>query len=146
MIPGITVITDIMVGFCGETQDDFEQTVSLVRELEFEDINVFRFSMRSGTKAAALYKDDVSDEEKMRRYDIIRAIRDDIKSRKLSAIIGTDLTVVIEGRNRAGQMYGRDRNHRTVVVDQCAGLEYNDIVDVRVEKVVDGYLCGSLAD
>lgn len=146
MIPGITVITDIMVGFCGETQDDFEQTVSLVKELEFEDINVFRFSMRSGTKAAALYKDDVSDEEKMRRYDIIRAIRDDIKSRKLSAIIGTDLTVVIEGRNRAGQMYGRDRNHRTVVVDQCAGLEYNDIVDVRVEKVVDGYLCGSLAD
>ena len=102
--------------------------------------------MRSGTKAAALYKDDVSDEEKMRRYDIIRAIRDDIKSRKHSAIIGTDLTVVIEGRNRAGQMYGRDRNHRTVVVDQSAGLEYNDIVDVRVEKVVDGYLCGSLAD
>ncbi len=142
MIPGITVITDIMVGFCGETQEDFEQTVSLVKKLKFEDINVFRFSMRSGTKAASLYDDDVTEEEKMRRYDIIRGIRDEIKSGKLSELIGKSLKVVIEGRNRAGLMYGRDRNHRTVVVEQCEGLEYNDIVDVTVEKVVDGCLYG----
>lgn len=146
MIPGITVITDIMVGFCGERQTDFEQTVSLVRELEFEDINVFRFSMRSGTKAAALYDDDVTEEEKMRRYEIIRGIRDEIRSRKLSEQIGRYLTVVMEGRNGKGQMYGRDRNHRTVVVDQCYGIENNDVVTVKVEKVVDGSLYGYPVD
>lgn len=146
MIPGITVITDIMVGFCGERLTDFEQTVSLVRELEFEDINVFRFSMRSGTKAAALYEDDVTEDEKMRRYDVIKAIRDEIKSRKLSELIGSSLTIVIEGKTRKGQMFGRDRNHRTVIVEGCAELEYNDIVTVTIENVIDGCLCGCLSD
>lgn len=141
MIPGITVITDIMVGFCGETLEDFEQTVSLVRELEFEDINVFRFSMRSGTKAAELYADDVSEEEKMRRYGIIRDLRDEIKDRKLRALEGRTLEVIIEGTTSDGKPYGRDMNHRTAVVTGC-GHEYNRKVEVIVDKVSDGKLYG----
>ena len=59
MIPDISIITDIMVGFCGETWEDFQQTVELVKLLQFDDINVFRFSMRSKTRASRLYVDDV---------------------------------------------------------------------------------------
>ena len=71
-IPGATMTSDFIVGFCGETDDDFEQTVDLVKYCQFRNSFIFKYSERSGTKAAQLYKDDVPEEvKKLRNYKLL---------------------------------------------------------------------------
>lgn len=71
-LPDIQIVTDIMVGFCGETETEFMQTVQFLETYPFEDINIFKFSMRSGTYAHLHYKDDIPPLVKQNRFDIIK--------------------------------------------------------------------------
>ena len=73
-LPDIKVVTDIMVGFCGETEEDFALTLDLVRELRFDDINLFMFSMRQHTPASRLLCDDVPEEVKRQRYSRVKEL------------------------------------------------------------------------
>lgn len=145
MIPDISIITDIMVGFCGETWEDFQQTVELVKLLQFDDINVFRFSMRSKTRASRLYVDDVCEEEKQRRYEIIKELNDSIKLDKLQKLIGRQLDVIVEGKNGLNQYFGRDMNHRTVIID-ADNLEINQRVEVVVDSASSKCVYGHCAN
>lgn len=74
IIPDMQIVTDIMVGFPGETDDDFTQTLTMIKELQFTSANVFSFSMRSGTKAAEMFVDDVSETTKEARIELVRKV------------------------------------------------------------------------
>lgn len=143
MIPDISIVTDIMVGFCGETLEDFQQTVNLVKSLQFDDINVFRFSMRSKTRASKIYIDDIEEEEKQKRYDIIKELNDSIKLDKLRKLTGKQLDVIVEGKNCLNQTFGRDMNHRTVIIDD--DIEINQHVKVVVDRASSKYIYGHCA-
>ena len=77
-IPGATMTSDFIVGFCGETDEDFEQTVELVKYCRFRNSFIFKYSERSGTKAAELYADDVSDEVKKHRNNRLLEVQIEI--------------------------------------------------------------------
>ena len=72
-VPDAAVTSDFIVGFCGETEEDFQQTVDLVREARFKNSFIFKYSPRPGTKAAELYADDVPEEVKRRRNNELLA-------------------------------------------------------------------------
>ena len=74
IIPDMQIVTDIMVGFPGETEEDFAQTLQVIDELHFASANVFAFSMRSGTKAAEMFKDDVPESTKEKRIKLVRNV------------------------------------------------------------------------
>ena len=84
MIPGATMTSDFIVGFCGETEEDFEQTVDLVKHCRFRNSFIFKYSERAGTKAAELYADDVPEEVKKYRNNRLLEVQIEI-SRQLSA-------------------------------------------------------------
>ena len=82
-MPGATITSDFIVGFCGETDADFEQTVDLVKYCRFRNSFIFKYSERAGTKAAELYADDVSEEVKKYRNNRLLEIQIEI-SRELA--------------------------------------------------------------
>lgn len=145
-IPDISIVTDIMVGFCGETEEDFQQTLSLIQELRFDDINVFRFSMRNGTAAARQFRDDVPESVKDERYKAIIEARDAIKEAAYKADIGRTIPVIVEGRWPADRyfLFGRDHRLRTILFKTEEDLPVNSDVKVLVSDVTPSVLIGSV--
>ena len=145
-IPDISIVTDIMVGFCGETEDDFQQTLSLIQELRFDDINVFRFSMRNGTAAACQFIDDVPESLKDDRYNAVIEVRDAIKESAYKADIGRVIPVIVEGRWAKDKsfLFGRDYRLRTILFKAEIGLPVNSEVQVMVSDVTPSVLIGAV--
>ncbi len=97
MIPDLLISTDIIVGFPGETEDDFAQTEQLVREVGYDDAFVYRYSVRPGTKAALKYEDDVPlDMKTSRLMRINEIVRESGRARR-QALIGRTVNVLIDG-------------------------------------------------
>ncbi len=136
-IQDISIVTDIMVGFCGETDDEFSQTLDLVRELDFDDINVFQFSMRSGTSAFVKYKDDVPETIKIERYRAVCEARDAIKLAAYSRAIGETVPVVVEGRwpGDLEYLFGRDDHLRTILFRADLDIPVNADAKVLITEV-----------
>jgi tRNA-2-methylthio-N6-dimethylallyladenosine synthase len=116
-IPGITFSTDIIVGFPGETEQDFTETLSLVTAADFDDAYTFKYSMRDGTPAVRL-KDHVSDEEASQRLArLIQAVRQNAR-RKNQARVGTSHEVLVERPARRGDLLlARTRTNLLALVD-----------------------------
>jgi tRNA-2-methylthio-N6-dimethylallyladenosine synthase len=117
-IPGVSLTTDVIVGFPGETDADFEETLSAVRALEFDDAYTFKFSLREGTPAERLPAElSVSDDVAAERLDRLIAVqRENTRARSL-AMLGTRHEVLIEKTaRRGGLLQGRTRRHHTVLV------------------------------
>ena len=116
--PEFAVTTDVIVGYPGETEADFEATRSLMEEAEFDNAFVFKYSPRPGTRSAAL-EDDVPTAEKERRNQLLLADQETRGLRRNQALVGTVREVMVEGpskRNRA-RWSGRDSGNRIVVWD-----------------------------
>ena len=131
-VPGLALTTDIIVGFPGETTDDFEATRRVMDEAGFDNSFIFKYSPRPGTPAAEL-PDDVSDDEKMRRNQVLL---DDQDRRGLEInrrLIGAETEVLAEGpslRNEA-RWAGRDPRNKIVAFEPC-GARIGDIVRIRI--------------
>jgi tRNA-2-methylthio-N6-dimethylallyladenosine synthase len=109
---GISLSTDIIVGFCGESEKDFEQTLSLLAEVEYDQVFSFKFSPRPDT-AAQEYSDTVSEEEKGRRLTVVQELQRQIQLRRNHALVGQVLEVLVEGyQPRLGQAVGRTTSNR----------------------------------
>src|SRR5690606_28180876 len=123
-IPGLGLTTDIIVGFPGETDEDFEETLSVVREVKFDDAYTFRFSMRDGTPAARLpasltVPDDVASN---RLQQLISVVRAGSRERNLS-MLGRREEVLVEKVARRGELLQtRTRDFRTVLVPGAESL------------------------
>jgi tRNA-2-methylthio-N6-dimethylallyladenosine synthase len=110
----IAITTDIIVGFPGETERDFEETLDLLDEVQFDSLFAFKYSPRPNTPALNL-KDHVPEEEKTRRIMTLNERQRAIQIRRNSALIGDIEQVLVEGRNRAlGQWIGRTSQNRTL--------------------------------
>jgi tRNA-2-methylthio-N6-dimethylallyladenosine synthase len=117
-VPGVALTTDVIVGFPGETEEEFEETLGAVREVGFEDAYTFKFSARDGTPATRLppelsVPDEVASDRLAR---LIATVRDGSRARNLG-LLGTRHEILIEKVSRRGTLLqGRTRHHRTVLV------------------------------
>ena len=122
LIPDISLSTDIIVGFPGETEDDFEQTLSLLEEVRYDNAYIFKYSPRPGTEAAA-WPDDIPHEVKADRNQRALALQESIVAERLKRFEGRTVEVLFEGPGRqAGQMFGRTRGNHGVIVEGDASL------------------------
>jgi tRNA-2-methylthio-N6-dimethylallyladenosine synthase len=139
------ITTDIIVGFAGETEEDFEQTLSLLDEVQYDSLFSFKYSPRPNTGALAL-GDHVSDAEKQRRLAILQEKQRGIQMRRNAALVGRVEEVLVEGRHEAlGQWIGRTPQNR-VLNFTCARSNGHSLVGkylaVRVTRAGPNSLVG----
>jgi tRNA-2-methylthio-N6-dimethylallyladenosine synthase len=141
--PGMAISTDIIVGFPGETEEDFQETVSLVREVEFDQAYVFRYSPRRGTPAAEM-AGQLSDDEKQRRHQTLLGAVNRVMLRKNQQLAGKTMEILVEGRSqKAGRrMTGRTRGNHIVVFDGDDALR-GRLLPVRIERATVTTLYGA---
>jgi tRNA-2-methylthio-N6-dimethylallyladenosine synthase len=118
VVPGIAVATDFIVGFPGETDADFHETLTLVEECRFSSAFIFKYSPRPGTKAAE-FADDVPMEVKRRRNAELLALQERISTEENAKFVGRTVEVLVEGpsKTRKDRLMGRARDHRIVIVE-----------------------------
>ena len=110
----ISITSDIIVGFPGETEEDFAETLSLLDEVGYDAVFTFKYSPRPNTPSLAL-EDAIPDEEKARRLDVLMATQREIQIARYKKYIGTIIEVMVEGRNEArGQWIGRTSQNKTL--------------------------------
>lgn len=114
--PKVALSTDIIVGFPGETEADFAETLEILGEVEYDEIFAFSFSPRPQTAAAKMYPDDVPNETKSRRLEIVLNLQQEISLRKNKERIACIEEILIEGPSKLGrgQVMGRTRTNRIV--------------------------------
>jgi tRNA-2-methylthio-N6-dimethylallyladenosine synthase len=133
----ISITSDIIVGFPGETQVEFEETLSLLDEVEYDAIFGFKYSPRPNTPALSL-EDAIPDEEKVRRLAVVNEKQREIQRRRYQRYLGTTLEVMVEGKNEArGQWIGRTSQNKvfnfTAPEDAKPGVgEYVTVVTTAV--------------
>jgi tRNA-2-methylthio-N6-dimethylallyladenosine synthase len=141
--PAASITSDFIVGFPGETEEDFQRTVDLVRDARFKNSFVFKYSVRPGTKAATLYADDVPDDVKRRRNHALLAVQDAISEEDSRSLVGRTVEILVEGPSKNGrktpqrgsvvQLVGRTPCDRIVVFDGDRRLA-GRILPVRIEE------------
>jgi tRNA-2-methylthio-N6-dimethylallyladenosine synthase len=110
----ISITSDMIVGFPGETEQDFAETLSLLDEVGYDSVFTFKYSPRPNTPSLAL-EDAIPDEEKVRRLEVLMARQREIQSASYKKYIGTTLEVMVEGRNESrGQWIGRTSQNKTL--------------------------------
>jgi tRNA-2-methylthio-N6-dimethylallyladenosine synthase len=110
-VPVLAVSTDIIVGFCGETEAELAGTERLMREVRFDVVHLQAYSPRPGT-AAARREDDVPLAEKKRRLNHLLALQREIALERNRALRGTEVEVLVEGVTADGRPFGRSRGNR----------------------------------
>lgn len=144
-VPTLALTTDIIVGFPGETEADFEATRRLMDEALFDNAFIFKYSPREGTPAAT-WEDDVPPEVKLRRNHILLEDQDRRGMELNNACIGRALEVLVEGpslRNQA-RWAGRSSTNKIVIFDPREAVRSGDIVKVLIERVGPQVLYGTL--
>ena len=143
-IPGVTISTDLIAGFCGEAEEDHRETLSLMEEVRFDFSYMFYYSVRPGTYAAKHLPDDVSEKVKKRRLEEVIALQNRISGELHAAEIGNVVEVLAETKSkRSDQMLmGRTGTNRVVVFDRD-GHEPGNLVTVRILSSTSATLIGS---
>ncbi len=143
-IPDAAINTDLIVGFCGETEPQFNDTCRVIEEIQFDKVHIARYSTRPGTPAARRYEDDVTDDEKERRRRVIDARQQEILQTKNNQWLGRDVEVLVEGRQK-GRWRGRTPQNRLVFFADDRELA-GELVRVRVEIAGPYSLVGTAVD
>jgi tRNA-2-methylthio-N6-dimethylallyladenosine synthase len=144
--PGMTLATDIIVGFPGETDEDFEETLSLVREVGFVAAFAFKYSPRPYTPALKL-GDDVSEAVKDARLATLFALVDELQGAHLARLLGTRQEVLIEDRSRdnSGRFVGRTAQNEITHVEVAEGIDpIGALVEVTIVEAYKHSLLGRM--
>jgi tRNA-2-methylthio-N6-dimethylallyladenosine synthase len=143
--PAIGITTDIIVGFPGETEEDFEQTLSLARQVRFDNAYIFKYSQRKDTPAASM-PDQVPQEVREERNQSLLETVNEIGKRKYGSFVGRQTQILVEGpsKKNAARMTGRTRCNKIVLFD---GSERHrgQIMDVRITRTGSFTLYGDPA-
>ena len=143
--PEVALSTDIIVGFPGETDDDFERTLELLGQVEYDEIYSFMYSPRTQTVSAKLYNDDVPEEKKKERLKQVQSVQQEISLRKNKQKIGQIEEVLIDGDSRnKTQVMGRTRTNRIVNIVGRGNL-IGEMVNARIVAATVNSLVGELA-
>lgn len=143
IMPDISITSDVIVGFPGETHDEFLDTVSLVKEIGFTSLYIFIYSKREGTKAATM-PDPISHEEKSAWFSELQEAQEKVAFDRSQSMKGQAYRVLAEGRNKAGRISGRTSGNIMIEFDgpdECIGTFCN----VRVTEPLTWILKGELA-
>ena len=145
-VPDVSLTTDIIVGFPGETVEDFERTAAFMDEIAFDNAFIFKYSPRSGTPAAE-WPDDVPDDEKLRRNKVLLADQDRRSQAANEAFVGTRQEVLVEGPSlrNAARWSGRTRTNRIAVFEPPESVQAGDLVQIAVERARPQTLYGRVA-
>ena len=143
--PDIALSSDIIVGFPGETDEEFAQTLELLRDLEYDEIFSFAYSPRPQTVSAKIYADDVSQQVKKARLAAVQSLQKEISVKRNRRSIGRMEKILVEGPARLGngQVMGRTRGNRIVNVAGPAILK-GRVVAVRITSATANSLIGEI--
>lgn len=135
LMPDCAISTDIIAGFCGETLEDHEQTLSIMREVGYEYAYMFKYSERCGTMSAKRFPDDIPDEEKTRRLEEIIALQGELSLASNQRDVGKSFRVLIEGTSKrsADQLYGRNSQNKVIIFPK-GNHQIGEYVDVTVTR------------
>lgn len=129
--PYFNFTTDIIVGFPGETEKEFQETYNLVKELQFSHIHTFKYSLRKGTIAETL-PEHIDDGTKSERSEIIRELAEENKQKYFNRFIGKTQKVLLEKRKKDPvQYHGYGEHYLPVFINNC-NLEANQFVDIKI--------------
>ncbi len=141
-VPGVSIATDIIVGFPGETRAQFDGTVRVLEDLRMDVAHLARYSPRSDTLSARKMQDDVPEDEKMRRFRILENLQKGIATDINAQLLGQTVEVLIEEKQR-GRWKGRTQTNKLVFFDDPQDL-HGQIVQVLIEHTGPWSLQGTL--
>ncbi|MDR2346544.1 MAG: MiaB/RimO family radical SAM methylthiotransferase [Planctomycetaceae bacterium] len=149
LVPKSSVSTDLIVGFCGETESEFEETINLMNKCEFKNSFIFKYSERPDTMAAKLYKDDVPEHVKRHRNSVLLGIQEAISLNFNRRFIGQKIEILVECvsknyKDGTVQLSGRTICDRIVVFDFDNDDLVGQFVDVEIYDVTSLTLFGEL--
>ena len=147
IVPDCGLSTDIIAGFCGETEEDHQETLSLMRYCSYDAAFMFKYSERPGTFASRHMKDDIEESEKVRRLNEIIALQQECSAANNRKCIGQTYEVLIEGISKRSreQFFGRTEQNRTAVFDR-KGYKIGDFVKVKINDSTAATLLGEIID
>ena len=121
-IPGVSIATDIIVGFPGETEQQFQETYDLLADLKMDVAHLARYSPRTGTVSARRMADDVPDEEKWRRFRLLEDLQERIVADIHARYLSTTVPVLFEEKSKKGRWRGRTETNKLVFVESTQDL------------------------
>lgn len=144
-LPDISITTDIIAGFCGETEEDHKQTLSLMEEAGFDNAFMFKYSERPDTRAQKQLADDVPDEVKSLRLSEIIALQNSLSLTRNRTDVGKTFEVLAEGfsKRSKSQLFGRNSQNK-VIIFPTGSYRKGDYVNVRVSSCTSATLIGEL--
>lgn len=146
ILPDCAITTDMITGFCGETEEDFRETLELMEWVPFDSAYMFYYSERPGTYAAKYLADDVPEEVKIDRLNRMINLQRRLSEKSNRRQIGLEVEVLVEGfskRSRA-QLSGRTSQDKVVVFDKKEGIHFGDTVRCHIDDVTSATLLGHL--
>ncbi len=147
IVPDAAITTDIIAGFCSETEEDHQATLELMRRVRYDSAFMFQYSQRPGTKAARHFPDDVPTEVKTRRLNEIIELQSAISLERNRECIGNTYEVLIEGASKrdSGSLFGRTSSNK-VCVFPALGHRPGEYVRVAVESCTSATLLGNIVE
>ncbi len=145
IMPECGISTDVFCGFSGETLEDQQQTLSLMREVGFDSAFMFKYSERPGTFASRHYPDDIAEEEKIRRLNEIIALQNELSLESNRRDIGKTFEVLVEGYSKRSreQMCGRTQQNKMIVFPK-GNAKPGDFVMVKVSEATSATMLGEI--
>ena len=116
ILPNTAIHTDIIVGFCGESETQFDQTVAILRELKLDKVHLARYSPRPGTVSERRLVDDVPEPEKVRRHTVVENQQEEICAEINSRALGETVEILVEDQHK-GKWRGRTRQNKLIFID-----------------------------
>jgi tRNA-2-methylthio-N6-dimethylallyladenosine synthase len=144
-IPDLALTTDIIVGFPGETERDFRETLEVVEEVGYDGAFTFLFSPRAGTEAATMPEQVPDDVKRDRIERLVEIVQRGARARNLERIGGVE-EVLVEGPSRTDALLLRGRTRRNTTVNFTGAAAAGDLVDVRIEAATSTTLRGTQAE
>jgi tRNA-2-methylthio-N6-dimethylallyladenosine synthase len=143
ILPDASITTDIFAGFCSETEEDHQQSLSLMREVEYDMAFMFKYSERPGTFASQNLPDDIPEETKIRRLNEIIALQNELSLKRNKTDIGKEFEVLVEGFSKRSKehFYGRTSQNKVVIFPR-EGRRIGEFVKVKVTEVSSATLKG----
>ena len=134
-LPDCAITTDIIVGFSGETLENHQDTLSIMREVGYEYAYMFKYSERGGTLASKQYPDDIPDEEKTRRLEEVIALQGELSMASNLRDVGKTFRVLVEGASKRSedQLFGRNSQNKVIIFPRDE-YQIGDYVDVTVTE------------
>ena len=147
IVPGCGLSTDIFVGYCSETEEDHQESLSLMRESAYDSAFMFKYSERPGTYASKHLPDDIDEDTKIRRLNELIALQNELSAESNRKQVGQECVVLVEGVSKRSkeQLFGRTEQNKVVVFDR-GGHRIGDFVRVRITESSSATLKGEVCE